>query len=104
MSRETARKWLTGLALPELSRIIELAKDFDINLEWLAIGREPMPLGARETGAIYRRLTDNESRLLDAFHTLSESKRQLLVKFLSKKEVGNDYSGLIASAKLSLAA
>src|SRR6185312_2327946 len=83
VSRETARKWLTGLALPELPRIIELAKDFDISLEWLATGRGPMPLGVGETKAVYRRLTDSESRLLDAFHKLPETKRQLLVKFLS---------------------
>jgi transcriptional regulator with XRE-family HTH domain len=83
VSREAARKWLTGLALPELPRIIELAKDFDISLEWLATGRGPMPLGVGETSAVYRRLTNNEGRLLDAFHKLPEPKRQLLVKFLS---------------------
>lgn len=83
VSRETARKWLTGLALPELSRILELAKDFDVSLEWLATGRGPIPLGVREPSAIYRRLSDNEGRLLDVFRKLPESKRQLLVKFLS---------------------
>lgn len=83
VSRETARKWLTGLALPELSRIIELAKDFDVSLEWLATGRKPVPQGVGETSSAYRRLTDNDGRLLDAFHKLPESKRQLLVKFLS---------------------
>lgn len=83
VSRETARKWLTGLALPELPRIIELAKDFDISLEWLATGRGPIPLGVGEASAAYRRLTDNEGRLLDAFRKLPESKRQSLVKFLS---------------------
>lgn len=83
VSRETARKWLTGLALPELPRIIELAKDFDASLEWLTTGRGPIPLGVGETSSVYRRLTDNEGRLLDAFRKLPESKRQLLVKFLS---------------------
>lgn len=83
VSRETARKWLTGLALPELPRIIELAKEFGVSLEWLATGRGPVPLGVRESSSAYRRLTDSEGRLLDAFHKLPESKRQLLVKFLS---------------------
>jgi transcriptional regulator with XRE-family HTH domain len=83
VSRETARKWLTGLALPELPRIIELAKDFDVNLEWLATGRGPITPGVSETSALYRRLSENESHLLDAFRKLPESKRQLLVKFLS---------------------
>ncbi|KZC22888.1 DNA-binding protein [Rhodanobacter thiooxydans] len=83
VSRETARKWLTGLALPELPRIIELAKDFDVNLEWLATGRGPAAPGVGEAGALYRRLSDNESHLLNAFRKLPEAKRQLLVKFLS---------------------
>jgi transcriptional regulator with XRE-family HTH domain len=83
VSRETARKWLAGLALPELARIIELAKDFDANFEWLATGRGRPPIGVGETTSAYRRLTEHESRLLDAFRKLPESKRQLLVKFLS---------------------
>lgn len=83
VSRETARKWLTGLALPELPRIIELARDFDVSLEWLATGRGSIPLGVGEASATYRRLTDNEGRLLEAFRKLPESKRQLLVKFIS---------------------
>jgi len=45
VSRETARKWLAGLALPELARIIELAKDFDASFEWLATGRGQVHLG-----------------------------------------------------------
>jgi len=83
VSRETARKWLTCLALPEFPRIIELAKDFDISLEWLATGRGSIAPGVGETGALYRRLSDNEGHLLDAFRKLPESKRQLLVKFLA---------------------
>lgn len=83
VSRETARKWLTGLALPELPRIIELAGDFDVSLEWLATGRGPIPVGVGETSAVYRRLSDSEIRLLDAFRKLPESRRQSLLKFLS---------------------
>ena len=55
VSRETARKWLTGLTLPELARIIELAKDFDASFEWLATGRgqvhlrSPPPIDASPT-------------------------------------------------------
>lgn len=83
VSRETTRKWLTGLALPELARIIELAKDFDASFEWLATGRGHIQMAVAEKSATYRRLTDDESRLLDAFRKLPESKRQLLVDFLS---------------------
>ncbi|TAL86357.1 MAG: DNA-binding protein [Rhodanobacter sp.] len=84
VSRETARKWLTGLTLPELARIIELAKDFDASFEWLATGRGQVQLGVgEEASCAYRRLTEHESRLLDAFRSLPESKRRLLVEFLS---------------------
>ena len=83
VSRETSRKWLAGLALPEFSRIIELAKDFDVSLEWLATGRGSAALGVAEASAVYRRLSDNEGRLLEAFRKLPETKRQALVKFLS---------------------
>ena len=83
VSRETARKWLAGLTLPELARIIELAKDFDASFEWLATGRGQVHLAVAEKSPAYRRLTDNESRLLDAFRNLPEPKRRLLVDFLS---------------------
>lgn len=82
VSRETARKWLTGLALPELARIIELAKDFDASFEWLATGRGYVRLSVAEPSAVYR-LTDNEGRMLEAFRNLPEPKRRLLVEFLS---------------------
>ncbi len=83
VSRETVRKWLTGLTLPELARIVELAKDFDVSFEWLATGRGQVNLGVGEKSPAYRRLTDNEGRLLDAYRNLPEPKRQLLVEFLS---------------------
>lgn len=83
VSRETARKWLTGLTLPELARIIELAKDFDASFEWLATGRGQVQLAVAEKPSAYRHLTDNEGRLLEAFRKLPESKRRLLVEFLS---------------------
>lgn len=83
VSRETARKWLAGLTLPEFARIIELAKDFDASLEWLATGRGQIHLSMAEKAPAYRYLTDNESRLLNAFRNLPEPKRRLLAEFLS---------------------
>jgi transcriptional regulator with XRE-family HTH domain len=83
VSRESVRKWLTGLALPELPRLIELAKDFEVSFEWLATGRGQPQLGVKEAPAGYQRLTRHEGRMLDAFRKLPEPKRQLLVEFLS---------------------
>jgi transcriptional regulator with XRE-family HTH domain len=83
VSRETARKWLTGLALPELARVIELAKDFDASFEWLATGRGQVQLRVGDTTAVYRHLTSNQERLLEVFGKLPEAKRKLLLEFLS---------------------
>ncbi len=83
VSRETTRKWLAGITMPELARIVELAKDFDASFEWLATGRGHAHLVIAEKSPAYRRLTDNESRLLDTFRKLPEAKRRLLVEFLS---------------------
>lgn len=43
-------------------------------------------LAVAEKSPAYRRLTDNESRLLDAFRNLPEPKRRLLVDFLSQEK------------------
>lgn len=83
VSRETARKWLTGLALPELARIIELAKDLDTSFEWLATGRGQVQLRINESPPIYRQLTNAEVRVLQLFNTLPEDKRKLLLQFFS---------------------
>jgi len=39
VSRESARKWLAGEALPETTRITEIANRLDVNGEWLLTGR-----------------------------------------------------------------
>jgi transcriptional regulator with XRE-family HTH domain len=83
VSRETARKWLTGLALPELARIVELAKDFDTSFEWLATGRGQVQLRINESPPVYRQLTSAEVRVLELFNTLPEAKRKLLLQFFS---------------------
>ncbi len=83
LTGESVRKWLTGLALPELPRLIELAKDFNVSFEWLATGRGQPQLGVQEISPDYQRLTAHEGRMLDAFRKLPEPKRQLLVEFLT---------------------
>lgn len=52
VSRETTRKWLLGLALPELPRIIELAQDTGASLEWLATGRGPQRMAFAATHVV----------------------------------------------------
>lgn len=50
VTRETARKWLAGLALPELERMITLATEFRVSFEWLATGRGSPDLDAGASG------------------------------------------------------
>ncbi len=47
VTRETSRKWLVGLAMPELERLIAFARDFDCSFEWLATGRGDRGLSLR---------------------------------------------------------
>lgn len=39
VSGETARKWLNGLAIPALVRMLDIAHRLGVSFEWLATGR-----------------------------------------------------------------
>ena len=86
VSRETARKWLTGLTLPELARIIELAKDFDASFEWLATGRGPCrpEIGAFDAAVIQDDFAydELESRILQGLRRVPGRKREVLVRIV----------------------
>lgn len=90
VTRETARKWLSGLALPELGRIIEIAIDFNTSVEWLATGRliseiqnVVYPTDNQHSSFLHVREQSDESRLLEIYRGMHESKRKLLIDFLS---------------------
>ena len=85
VSRETARKWLTGLSLPELERMMELAVDFGGSFEWLATGRGDMLIPPK------RSVHDEHlpyppstlGTLLSVVSSLPEDKQKALLKLLS---------------------
>jgi hypothetical protein len=84
VSRETSRKWLTGLALPELERIIELALQTGVCFEWLITGRGPMvveDLAVRES-APFPYAGAEQRKLLDLLNQLSPRRRRALIDFL----------------------
>lgn len=89
VSRETARKWLTGLSLPELERMIELAVDFGGSFEWLATGRGPMLPGGQgvgEHGAVYRPDDTEPLRsLVTVVSALSRERQQALLVLLTSQ-------------------
>ena len=43
MSRQAVSKWETGEAVPELSKLVLLAKTFDVTTDWLLSESEPEP-------------------------------------------------------------
>lgn len=84
VTRETARKWLAGLALPELERMITLATDFRVAFEWLATGRGTPDV---DTGKVVREITgtygdDTLQKLHAWLDTLTDEQRKGLIQFL----------------------
>lgn len=86
VSRETARKWMRGLALPELERMLRLAVQQRISFEWLATGRgtlEGVNLHLREPSGKYE--DAEELRLIGAVRKLSRKKRRALLQLLESE-------------------
>jgi hypothetical protein len=84
VARETARLWLAGRAMPELNRLIEIADDCRVSLNWLATGRGPMvpPLSVGEEANRYEVLSPDEHKMLKAVRMLSAKRRQGLLALL----------------------
>ncbi|MDI9239679.1 DNA-binding protein [Lysobacter sp. LF1] len=83
VSRETARKWLVGLALPELERMLELAVQQRVSFEWLATGRgtlEGRGLHVREHPSKYD--DAEELRLIGLVRKLPRKRRRALIQLL----------------------
>lgn len=83
VSRETARKWLSGLAMPEFDRMIALADHANVYLEWLATGRGEMTgsnLRVRETALPY--LDREMAQIVGVIRQLSAARRRALLVLL----------------------
>lgn len=84
VSRETSRKWLNALALPELDRMIGLATRTCVAFEWLATGRGEMLLPDRmRVGEACPPYADPETqRLVGLIAGMSEQRRRALIQLL----------------------
>jgi hypothetical protein len=84
IARETARLWLAGRAMPELGRLIEIADDCRVSLNWLATGRGSMlaPPSVSEEAKGYDVLSPDEQKVLKAVRKLSMRRRQGLLALL----------------------
>ncbi|HET6805344.1 MAG TPA: helix-turn-helix domain-containing protein [Frateuria sp.] len=87
VSRETARLWFAGSAMPELPRLIQIARDCDVALEWLATGRgsmTPPHAGVRDEGRPYMAsLSEDEQAVVTAMRLLHPHRRRGLVALLT---------------------
>ncbi len=88
IARETARLWLAGRAMPELGRLIEIADDCRVSLNWLATGRGPMlmPPFVGEEAKGYEVLSPEEQKVLNAVRKLSTRRRQGLLALLDARD------------------
>lgn len=84
VARETTRLWFAGRALPELSRLIEIAKEYRCSLDWLAIGREA-PSRVGEQVSAHEVLSPQERRVITAMRGLTAKRRSCLVAFPSEQ-------------------
>lgn len=83
VSRETARKWLLGLSLPELQRMIEIATQQQVSFEWLSTGRGSVDgngLSVRDPQGPYG--DPEEMRLAGLLRRLPRKKRRALIELL----------------------
>jgi hypothetical protein len=91
VNKETARKWVRGLALPEQHRMQAMAAKYSVSYEWLSTGRGPMIMAAqrlqepmREPYGPLMEISDlREMLLLTKFRELSERKRRALLEIIS---------------------
>jgi hypothetical protein len=85
VARETARLWFAGRALPELSRLIEMAGEYRCSLDWLAMGREAASRRVGEQPTGYEALSPQERRVITAIRGLTAKRRASLVAFLCEQ-------------------
>lgn len=86
VSRETARKWLVGDALPELERMIAIAVRMQVSFEWLSTGRGSISATGIRIGegpATY--MDRDDAKLLGLARQLDAEARKALITLLEKR-------------------
>ncbi|WP_177229302.1 helix-turn-helix transcriptional regulator [Dyella sp. OK004] len=86
VSRETARKWLNDLAMPEMERMTEMAGRFGVSFEWLATGRGA-PKGfhmVQDATVPYRVENREQARLIGLVGRLPRDQRKALLVLLEQ--------------------
>lgn len=82
---EAVRQWLHGRAVPEVSRLLELAEELECSLDWLLLGRLLSQAEVREPGGAYKILSLQERAVINAMRKLSARRRDALVQLLAEQ-------------------
>lgn len=91
VSQNAVRKWLEAESIPEVSRLMQLATDFNVSFEWLATGRGDKQAAHRVDPAL--------SILAARYTTADEPTRQLIELALARPDEPAPH-GLPASIRL----
>ncbi len=86
VSRETARKWSGGLAIPKDERLRAIAVQTRVKYEWLTTGRGPMMIedqGIGEQATKYD--SPEEVRLVGLVRKLTRRKQRALIELLEEQ-------------------
>ncbi|WP_266183925.1 helix-turn-helix domain-containing protein [Dyella humicola] len=83
VTTEAVRQWLHGRALPEVSRLTEMAEELECSLDWLVLGRLPSAGQVREPGGAYKTLSPQERAVVSAMRKLNARRRGGLVQLLA---------------------
>jgi transcriptional regulator with XRE-family HTH domain len=84
VSSESARQWLNGQSMPEMTRLAEMADELECSLDWLVLGRLPSSGQVREPGAAYKALTTEERAVIASMRRLNARRRAALVQLLTE--------------------
>lgn len=88
VSREAARKWLSGNALPDLDRIVRMAVQTGVSFEWLATGRGEMKTDTRIREAPEHYSNGVGDKIMVLVRQLPPDKQRALLEFLGGNGAG----------------
>lgn len=91
VSREAARKWLTGMAVPETRRIMAIAKRLRVSAEWLLTGSDHgQAHGRGHTSPPAVVLTEIQQSIIDLLNDLTEAQQEELLRWVERTKKQND--------------
>lgn len=85
VSQGTIASWENGLRIPEIQRILEIAEEFNVSIDYL-FGREKTKEKQNQV-----QLTDQEMALLDAYRSLNEFGKGNLSGYITALTANADY-------------